>query len=100
MAVPRLSAAAWALVVALAAPALAVAAECGDLKRLRLKDVEITAATAVAPAPTWKAPQQRLYNGVVSTPFCRVEGVIEGVEMARASRRPAPKRLGKPRNQA
>lgn len=78
MAAPRLSAAACALALGLAAPPLARAADCGDLKGLRLQDVEITAATAVTPAPTWSPPPQRSYNGAVSTPFCRVEGTIGG----------------------
>lgn len=78
MAASHLFTTACAMVLAFAAPTLAQAATCGDLKGLKLKDVEITASTAVTPAPKWNAPRQPIYNGAVATPFCRVEGRIEG----------------------
>lgn len=59
----------------LAAPPPAEAGTCEDLVRFQAKDVTVTAATAVAGG--WKSPQ-RMYAGVMPTPFCRVEGVIEG----------------------
>ena len=56
----------------------AQAAGCTSLANLALKDVEVTSAAEVVPAPVWDSPHQRSYAGRVTEPFCRVQGLIEG----------------------
>ncbi len=63
---------------ALAAPAVAQAASCEELKSMRLPDVTITGADAITPNPSWEPPAQRGPRGAATVPFCRVQGMIEG----------------------
>lgn len=55
---------------------LASAGACSALTGTRDGQVMITAAERVAPAPSWKAPDERSLP--VTVPFCRVSGTIEG----------------------
>ncbi|HVY35439.1 MAG TPA: tannase/feruloyl esterase family alpha/beta hydrolase [Caulobacteraceae bacterium] len=51
---------------------------CAQLKSASISGLSVTSAEAVSGQPSWSAPRQPSYNGTVSAPFCRVQGMIEG----------------------
>lgn len=77
MSLQRLASVIVVVGAALAAASAAQAADCADLAQVRAAGLTVTRATEVVPDPVWRSPQQ-IYRGEMRTPFCRVEGVIEG----------------------
>lgn len=51
---------------------------CAQLRSASIAGLAVTSAEAISGQPTWSAPHQPSYNGAVSTPFCRVQGVVDG----------------------